>query len=363
MVTRFSNATVKKLHRELRIAQSFNNLRLYKITYCLLLIHKQRDIDEIAVFFNISPKTVYNWRARFLLERFSWLLCHHFQGRGRKPKLSQKQKDELYQIVVDGPEKQGYDCGAWNSAMITEVIQREFKVTYNPRYVCSLLHAIGLTYQKAKFVSDQLDDQKHRKQRKQWDHKTWPAILQRVRQLNAVILFGDEVSFAQWGSLARTWAPRGQQPILKTSGKRKGLKMFGVIEFVGGGFEYQECEGKFNNEAYVQFLKEIVRKYSCPVILIEDGAPYHNGASINRFKQEMQTQGRLFVYRLPSYSPDKNPIEKLWKNTKKDATHLKYFRTFEDLRQAVIKAFEKYLQDATKIICVMKKLRAEAGIA
>lgn len=362
MITRFSNPTVKKLRKELQVAQSFNNLRLYKITWCLLLLHEQHDHVEIASLLNISVRTVHNWMARFLLERFSWLLCHHFQGRGRKSKLSQKQKDQLYQIVVDGPEKQGFDCGAWNSAMIATVIERKFKVKYNPRYVCSLLHALDLTYQKAKFVSDREDDKKHRKQRKQWDRTTWPAILQQARERNAVILFGDEVSFAQWGSLTRTWAPRGQQPVLKTSGKRKGLKMFGTIEFVGGDFEYMECDGKFQRATYMQFLKRLLRKYSCPILLVEDGAPYHNGTELEAFKQEMETQGRLFVYRLPSYSPDKNPIEKLWRNTKRDATHLKYFPTFEDLRRAVIIAFEKYLQDATKILCVMKKMRTEAGL-
>jgi transposase len=77
----------------------------------------------------------------------------------------------------------------------------------------------------------------------------------------------------------------------------------------------------------------------------------------------MEKQGRLFVYRLPSYSPDKNPIEKLWKKTKADATHCKYFPTFDDLRSAVIKAFKKYLWDATHVIACMKKLRTEAGIA
>lgn len=77
----------------------------------------------------------------------------------------------------------------------------------------------------------------------------------------------------------------------------------------------------------------------------------------------MEAENRLYVHRLSSYSPDKNPIEKLWKNTKRDATHLKYFPTFEDLRSAVITAFNKYLRDATKIICVMKKLRTQAGIA
>jgi transposase len=64
--------------------------------------------------------------------------------------------------------------------------------------------------------------------------------------------------------------------------------------------------------------------------------------------------------RLPAFSPDLNPIEKLWKNTKRDATHLKYFATFDALRESVTKAFKQYLQDASQIICVMNKLRKEA---
>ena len=79
--------------------------------------------------------------------------------------------------------------------------------------------------------------------------------------------------------------------------------------------------------------------------------------------EKMKKEGRLFVYRLPSYSPDKNPIEKLWRKTKKDATHCKYFPTFDALRSAVINAFNKYMEDAMKVVCVMKKLRKSAGIA
>jgi transposase len=363
MVIRFSNQTVKCLEKELTVAEGLNNLRLYKIILCLVFIHKQKELSEITQLLNVGVKTIYNWRERFLVDRFSWLLGHHFQGRGRKPRLNKEQKGRLYQIVEAGPEKYGFKCGIWNSAMLVEVIQKEFKVTFNPRYLCSLLNSIGLTFQRAKFVSDRVDEDEHQKQLKQWNTKTWPAILKRAQQINAVILFGDEVSFAQWGSLARTWAPRGKQPVIKTSGKRKGLKMFGVIEFHQGGFEYMECEGKFNGDTYVKFLQHVLNKYACPVILIEDGAPYHQGRAVNKFKEDMAVKARLFVYRLPSYSPDKNPIEKLWKKTKAKATHLKYFPKFDDLRTAVIKVFKQYLKDATEIIAVMKKLRLKAGIA
>ncbi len=123
-----------------------------------------------------------------------------------------------------------------------------------------------------------------------------------------------------------------------------------------------ETEEKFNGESYKEFLQQVMSHYGCPVILVEDGAPYHGAALVKDFVKN-KTQNRLLIYRLPSYSPDFNPIEKLWKNTKKDATHCKFFPTFEDLRISVVKAFEKYLNDATKIICVMKKLRNCAGVA
>ncbi len=124
-----------------------------------------------------------------------------------------------------------------------------------------------------------------------------------------------------------------------------------------------ETEGKFNGESYLKFIKQVMSCYSCPVILIEDGAPYHGAKIFKEYREKLKKQGRLFVHRLPSYSPDFNPIEKLWKNTKRDATHCKFFPTFEDLRSAVVKAFKKYMEDATKVICVMQKLRKCARIA
>jgi DDE superfamily endonuclease len=72
---------------------------------------------------------------------------------------------------------------------------------------------------------------------------TWPAVLKQAQARGAVILFADEVSFALWGSLSRTWAPRGQQPVVKTTGRRKGMKLFGAIEFGSGALDSREAVG------------------------------------------------------------------------------------------------------------------------
>ncbi|MDM8542566.1 winged helix-turn-helix domain-containing protein [Desulfococcaceae bacterium HSG9] len=100
-------------------------------------------------------------------------------------------------MVSDGPEKYGFDSGVWNSPMIAEVIRLEFKVRYNPRYLCRLLKKLGLSFQKAAFDAERTEaDEKKRKE--QLEIKQ-PEILKKAEVTNAVILFADEVTFAQQG--------------------------------------------------------------------------------------------------------------------------------------------------------------------
>jgi transposase len=121
MQIRFTKRTIARLREELKTAQRLSNLRLFKITKTILLIADGEAMKTVANLFAVSPKTVYNWLCRFLTESFSWLVGHHYRGRGRKSKLSQAQKEQLYDLICDGPEKCGFDCGMWTSGMIAVI--------------------------------------------------------------------------------------------------------------------------------------------------------------------------------------------------------------------------------------------------
>jgi DDE superfamily endonuclease len=72
------------------------------------------------------------------------------------------------------------------------------------------------------------------------------------------------------------------------------------------------------------------------LFLIQDGARYHTNAATRAFFAAHQE--RMTVFQLPSYSsysPDYNPIEYLWRKTKKKTTHNEYFARFEELSTAV----------------------------
>jgi hypothetical protein len=116
--------------------------------------------------------------------------------------------------------------------MIQTLIYQKFGVSYSIQYISQLLKNMGFSYQKAKFVADHKDHEK----RQQWQQKKWPVIMELARKKNAYILFGDEASFPQWDSLSYTWAKKGKQPVVKTSGTRRGYKVFGLIDYFSGSF-------------------------------------------------------------------------------------------------------------------------------
>jgi transposase len=235
----------------------------------------------------------------------------------------------LYENVKAGPEAAGFACGCWATCLIQEWIFQQFGVLYSRYYVAELLHNLSLSYQKACFVSDHLDEAACQ----QCMEKIWLGIVTRARERGLRIFFSDEVSFAQWGLLAYTWAPKGQYSQVKIRGIRKGYKVFGVIELFSGRFCYHGIEERFNSDSYQVFLQYLLNKIASPFILIQDGARYHTSKATRDFFQQHTEQ--IIVYQLPSYSPDYNPIEFLWKKIKTKATHYRYFAEFAKLIQSV----------------------------
>ena len=163
--------------------------------------------------------------------------------------------------------------------MIQHLIHERFGVYYSVFYIAQLLKNLGFSYQKAAFVSDHLNEAK----RREWCTTTWPQILTLAKAPDALLLFGVRPTFPQWGTLSYTWARRGHQPLVKTSGKRKGYKVFGVIEYFTGRFWYQGQEGRLNSAAYISFLTHVLAQTTHPIILIQDGARYHTSAAMQRF--------------------------------------------------------------------------------
>ena len=137
---------------------------------------------------------------------------------------------------------------------------------------------------------------------------------------------------------------------MKTSDKPKACNLFRLLDYFTGRFFHQGLEGRFTSTSYTAFLARVLEQTSEHVILIQDGARYHTSAETKRFFA--QHAARLTVYQLPSYSPDYNPIEKLWKQVKEQETHLHYFPTFAALRDKVEQALIKFEKTPQEILAL-----------
>ena len=322
-----SSETVKALGETLRQAYRAGDAKLVKRVTALLRISRKETADRIADELGCSVSSLYEWFKALVYEGVTGLKVT-WRG-GRHSRLSKTQKARLTELIKAGPQAAGFKGGCWNAALIQALIERECGVLYNVHYVSELLGNLGFSFQKARFVSDHLDEAK----RLAWLKEVWPLFLAQAKVAGGLLLFGDEASFAQWGSLGYTWAPIGQQPLVKTTGKRKAHKVFGLIEFFSGQLFRQGVTGKLNADTYIRFLTMVLEQTTQPLFLIQDGASYHRAAKVKQFFA--QHAARLTVTQLPSYSPDYNPIEYLWRTTKREATHNQYFPEFADLVASV----------------------------
>ena len=325
------NQTRKKCIQWLQQAQNNGDLRRAKRIMAILAVVDGTLYSTIATTLKVSEESIRLWVNAFLLYGVKSFI--YKKSTGRPSKLTKTQRKKLDRLISQGPQKSGFPGACWRSPMIQWLIYEQFGVEYSVFYIPQLLKNMGFSYQKAKFVADHKDPEK----RRQWLEQKWPEILKLAETKNAYILFGDEASFPQWGSLTYTWAKRGQQPVVKTSGNRRGYKVFGLIDYFTGRFFCKgHDKGRLNTGSYQSFLAEVLSKTRKHIILIQDGAPYHTSKAMRQFFAKKAN--RITVFELPSYSPDYNPIEKLWKKIKEKEIHLHYFPTFDSLKNKVEEA-------------------------
>ena len=334
-----SGETERELSEMNQKAETKGDLSALKRIWAVTAVAAGEAVSSVCRILNVSDESVRQWVKKLILHGPKALISKKIPG--RKSRLTKSQKKEPDRIICDGPEKAGFPGACWRSPMIQTLIYNKYGVFYSVHYISQLLKNMGFSYQKARFSPDKGDPEK----RRQWLEIRWPEIMKTAEEKNALILFGDEASFPQWGTLSYTWAKKGKQPVSKTCGIRKSYKVFGLIEYFSGRFFFKGHEGRLNSDSYAGFLKEVMKKTRKHLILVHDRAPYHKSRAMKDFYKKHEN--RLTVFRLPSYSPDYNPIEQLWKKIKEKETHLHYFPTFESLVKRVsdgLLRFQNFMQ-------------------
>jgi transposase len=161
----------------------------------------------------------------------------------------------------------------------------------------------------------------------------------KAEQDKATIIWVDEAGFYLLPMAVRTWAPRGQTPILRVKLTRDHLSAISGITLDGRLF-MQVRSDSYDAEAVVSFLRVLLRKISGKIVLIWDGSPIHRAHEIKDFLKRGAAK-RLHLEQLPGYAPDLNPDEGIWNYLKRVELGNVCCSDLQQLYREIIRAKER----------------------
>jgi transposase len=147
----------------------------------------------------------------------------------------------------------------------------------------------------------------------------------------------DEVHFQQHGSRCRMWVPPEiRDPVCHHAPTRKSISYFGAVRIRDGKLVTSKPEGRFDAETcwrFLRHLRRVARRRRRKVVVIVDNAKYHH-AKLHLDWRRAQRRDFVLLF-LPPYSPQLNPIERVWKLLRRLWLHNRYFPTLAELIEIV----------------------------
>lgn len=269
---------------------------------------EQLPIAVVARAFGTDRSTIHRWLSRFDdANGDTGLLRKPVSGRPRK--LERLDHVALKRIVLAPASDYGYETDFWTTRRLIQVVHAEFGATLSKQTVMRRLHEAGLTYQKPEREYFELSEE----ERQAWVHNEVPRIRAAARKYGAILYFQDEANVSLTALLAKTWAPRGQTPKQRVTGKRGSVSALSAITNKGR-LLFRLHDKRIASQEVIDFLSQMLYHHKRRhLVVVMDQAPPHVSKKTSEF---IDSQPRLHVFHLPKYSPDWNPDEKVWNHLK-----------------------------------------------
>ena len=215
---------------------------------------------------------------------------------------------------------------------IVAYIKETFSVKYSISGLNKWLHQNSFSYKKPKGVPHKFDEEKQ------------AAFITHYKELKASLnsdeplLFMDAVHPTQATKITSGWIKKGIDKPIETTGSRTRLNIVGAIRLGHLAEAVVDRYDTVNGDSIIEFLKKTRAYYyaSNTIHLVLDGAGYHRSFKVTKEAEKLDIK----LHYLPPYSPNLNPIERLWKVMNKYARNNHYFSKPKEFRESIDQFFE-----------------------
>ena len=320
---------LKEAHRKLKDKQAS-----YKINAIILLSqgYSQREVAELLL---LTEKTVQRCKKFYSQKGIDGLLARRYHGSNSK--LTSQQEAKLIEHL---------DTNLFStSAEICLYIKETFRVCYTPSGLVHTLHRLGYSYKKTKLAPSKADGAKQK------EHIEKYQKLRNNLKLNETIYYIDGVHPTHNVMRAYAWIKKGTDCYVKSNTGRKRININGAYNPIDSSIVTVQSPS-INAQSTIELFKKIEEKHADldKIYVIRDNARYYTSVLVKKYLET----SKIEVIPLPSYSPNLNLIERLWKFFKKKVIYNQYYETFDEFQREVNKFFRygviKYRKAIKKLL-------------
>jgi len=289
----------------------------WKRLFVILSYDEGQSVEELARLTRLSK-----WTIEDYLKRYS---SHNKTKNDPKGGCSSKLDQQESQVL----EKHLSETTYLKVKDIVAYVKGRFGKEYSRSGMTAWLKAHGFTFKQPEKVPGKLDPAKQQQ------------FIQEYEKLKSGLQPGDELYFLdavhpEYQSQAVCgWIKKGERKTLQTTGKQTRLHLVGALSLNKMKVSVREYE-TIDGEAMIRFFKDLESEASSGQIhVILDNAAVHK----NRKLIDYLKTSRIKLHYLPPYSPNLNPIERLWKIFRETTLYNRYFEKSSDFFAAVRKFF------------------------
>jgi len=227
--------------------------------------------------------------------------------RGRRPDeqkvLSAAQEDRIKRLIAGHcPDQLDLPFALWTREGVGALIEREAGVRLSRSTLGGYLRSWHFTPQRPR---------KRATERREPAVRTWlahdyPAMVARARAEGAEIHWGDETGLSNQANYGRSFAPKGQTPVITRPAARFSYSMISTLTNLGT-LRFMVYDGALTAVLFLSFLRRLIRAAPRKVFLIVDNLRVHRARPVTEWVQANQDWIELFY--LPPYAPEHNPDE------------------------------------------------------
>ena len=290
-----------------------NAKEAFRIT-AILDLHDGMPAAQICAALRIDESTLWRWRARYEAQGGFGLADNHYKSRNHHLSVAQE-------VELDG-ELQGR---VWRDAkQVAAHIKDRFGAEYSAAGATALLRRLGYSWHEPKPIPEKANGDAQKLVNAQIEAETERVGAERVYYIDAV--------HPEHGTVAaKGWIKKGTVMPILSNPRRTRVNIHGALS-AAGDVIWRE-DKRIDNTSVVALLDEIVAKQPTgEVVIIADNATYYHHHDVTAW---LAARPRVKLIYLPSYSPNLNKIERLWRLMRSRVMVNKYYAAVDDFRNAV----------------------------